>query len=153
MMAMGNEPPVSEEAEIAALFARLRDEVARGPALRSGPEPAGRTHAVPSLARDQTERTWAVTVDRPFLHRPGRWGRIRRVLLVPVKAVLQKLMRWYVEPAFGQQRDFNSAVLRRLDDLNRRIDELAEEVAGARKPTETTGDSGDDLVERHNRDG
>ena len=91
-------------------------------------------------------------MDRPFLYKPGRWGRIRRVLLAPVKVVLQKLMRWYVEPAFGQQRDFNTAVLRRLDDLSSRIDDLAE-VARARKPTETTGESGDEPVKRRTRDG
>ena len=92
-------------------------------------------------------------MDRPFLYKPGTWGRIRRVLLAPVKVVLQKLMRWYVEPAFGQQRDFNTAVLRRLDDLSGRIDDLTEEVARAREPTETTGKSGDEPVERRTRDG
>jgi hypothetical protein len=29
-------------------------------------------------------------------------------MLAPLKAVLRKLMRWYVEPAFAHQRDFNS---------------------------------------------
>jgi uncharacterized small protein (DUF1192 family) len=142
---MSNEPGPSDAAEIAALFARLRDEVARAPALRSGPQTTGRGDAAPSIGRDQAERTWAVTVDRPFLYKPGTWGRIRGLLLAPVKVVLRKLMRWYVEPAFAQQRDFNTAVLRTLDELSERIDVLAEEVPrAAGKPSKADGESGNE---------
>jgi hypothetical protein len=38
-------------------------------------------------------------------------------------------MRWYVEPGLAQQRDFNSSVLNALDQLNERVDALAEELA------------------------
>jgi hypothetical protein len=38
--------------------------------------------------------------------------------------VLRKLMRWYVEPAFAEQRIVNDALLRLVDELSRRVDEL-----------------------------
>jgi hypothetical protein len=119
----------SEETEIAALFARLREEVAmRGLEAASGSRAAAQSRSLgsPTLARDQAKRSWAVTADRRFLYKPGRWGRIRGVLLAPLKMVLRKLMRWYVEPAFAQQRDFNTSVLRTLDELSERIDAVAE---------------------------
>jgi SAM-dependent methyltransferase len=83
------------------------------------------------MARDQAERYWAVTADRPYLHKPGAWGRARGLLLVPVKAVLRRLMRWYVEPALAQQRDFNASVLKALDELSERVDAVAGEVGDA----------------------
>ncbi len=33
-------------------------------------------------------------------------------------------MRWYVEPAFADQRIVNDALLLLVDDLTRRVDEL-----------------------------
>jgi hypothetical protein len=33
-------------------------------------------------------------------------------------------MRWYVEPAFADQRAFNDAVLKLVDDLDERIQRL-----------------------------
>jgi hypothetical protein len=33
-------------------------------------------------------------------------------------------MRWYVEPAFADQRAFNDAVLKLIDDLDERIQQL-----------------------------
>ena len=42
----------------------------------------------------------------------------------PVKSVLRRLMRWYVEPAFADQRAFNDAVLKLIDDLDERITRL-----------------------------
>jgi hypothetical protein len=41
-----------------------------------------------------------------------------------VKRILRKTMRWYVEPAFADQRIVNDALLRLVDDLSRRIEEL-----------------------------
>ena len=46
----------------------------------------------------------------------------------PVKAVLRKLMRWYVEPLAYDQRSFNAAVLRLVDDLDTRIAQLEAEL-------------------------
>ena len=45
-------------------------------------------------------------------------------LAFQVKRVLRKTMRWYVEPAFAEQRIVNDALLRLVDDLSRRVDEL-----------------------------
>src|SRR5918912_2341641 len=127
---MAGEAWSSDEEEIAALFARLKDEIAGGePAARQGGDGAGRAPPSRALARTEAERFWAVTAERPFLYKPGPWGRLRGLLLVPVKAVLRRLMRWYVEPAFAQQRDFNSRVLRALDELSERTDGLAEDAA------------------------
>ena len=40
----------------------------------------------------------------------------------PVKAVLRKLKRWYVEPLAYDQRSFNAATLRLIDDLQEQVD-------------------------------
>ncbi len=37
-------------------------------------------------------------------------------------------MRWYVEPVVADQRAFNDAVLKLIDDLSERIDRLTEAV-------------------------
>jgi 2-polyprenyl-3-methyl-5-hydroxy-6-metoxy-1,4-benzoquinol methylase len=79
-----------------------------------------------------------VTADRPYLYKPGAWGRVRGLLLVPVKSVLRRLMRWYVEPALAQQRDFNASVLKALDELSERIDAATGEVDEAGRRLETS---------------
>jgi SAM-dependent methyltransferase len=126
---MADDVKNSEEAEIAALFVRLRDEIAdREPAARPSQDRSAAAPASHASARTDAERFWAVTADRPSLYKPGRWGQTRGLLLAPAKPVLRKLMRWYIEPAFAQQRDFNSRVLGALDELSERIDMLAEQV-------------------------
>ena len=74
----------------------------------------------PAAMRGLAERFWAVSADKPLERRPGAKGRIAYV----VKRVLRKLMRWYVEPALAEQRIVNDALLRLVDDLARRVDEL-----------------------------
>ena len=140
------------DAEIAALFARLREEVgAREPAAGSGLPTRSGAPALQSLARDQAERSWAVTTDRPFLYKPGRWGRARGLFLVPVKTVLRKLLRWYVEPVFAQQRDFNSGALRTFDELSARVEELEKTVDELREPIARMARSLDEADERLHR--
>ena len=41
-----------------------------------------------------------------------------------MKLLLRRLMRWYVEPALADQRAFNDAVLKLIDDLDERISRL-----------------------------
>ena len=74
----------------------------------------------PAAVRGLAERFWPVSADRPLERRPGARG----WLAYRVKLVLRKLMRWYVEPAFAEQRIVNDALLRLVDELARRVDEL-----------------------------
>jgi hypothetical protein len=98
-----------ETTDVAALFARLKAEVrASGPRRVDG-DPA----QIRLSARDQAERLWAVSAERPIAGKVG-----------PVKAVLRRLMRWYVEPAFADQRAFNDAALKLIDDLDERVSRL-----------------------------
>ena len=98
-----------ETTDVELLFARLKEEVrAAGPRVSDVP-PA----QVRLSVRDQAERMWPVSADRPLVGKGG-----------PIKAVLRRLMRWYVEPAFADQRAFNDAVLKLVDDLDERITRL-----------------------------
>ena len=112
----------SEPVDVAALFESLREEVRRSGADAGG----GHGDAADRLAaRAEAERLWPVSADRPLRLRPGFRGGIG----TPVKAVLRKAMRWYVEPLAYDQRSFNAATLRLIDDLQARIDELERELA------------------------
>ena len=70
-----------------------------------------------SAARAEAERLWPVSADRNLRLRPG----VRGGSATPAKAVLRKLMRWYVEPLAYDQRSFNAAALRLIDDLEARV--------------------------------
>jgi hypothetical protein len=74
----------------------------------------------PATMRGLAERFWPVSADKPLERRPGAKGWVA----YRVKFVLRKLMRWYVEPAFAEQRIVNDALLRLVDELSRRVDEL-----------------------------
>ncbi len=112
------------EVDVAALFAALREEVRRSGADPSGPtDPADRR-----AAREEAERLWPVSAERPLRLRPGVRGGIGS----PVKAVLRKVMRWYVEPLAYDQRSFNAAALRLIDDLQEQVDRLQAEVEALR---------------------
>jgi hypothetical protein len=43
------------------------------------------------------------------------------MLLRPPKAVLRRLMRWYVEPLATDQRQFNAAALMLVDELHEQL--------------------------------
>ena len=108
--------------DVAALFERLKEEV-----RRSGAAPGvhGEGGAVERLAaRSEAERLWPVSADRSLQLRPGVRGRLAN----PAKAVLRKLMRWYVEPLAYDQRSFNAAALRLIDDLESRVAQLEAEL-------------------------
>ena len=115
------------EPDVAAIFERLKEEVRRSgaaPGIR-GVEGTGERLA----ARAEAERLWPVSADRSLQLRPGFRGRLAN----PAKAVLRKLMRWYVEPLAYDQRSFNAAVLRLLDDLEARIAELEARLAAEQR--------------------
>ena len=104
----------AQELDVAAVFERLRQEV-RGTAPRLADDPA-RTQVRLSV-RDQAERLWPISAERPIVGKGG-----------PLKAVLRRLMRWYVEPLAADQRAFNDAILKLVDDLSERVDRLTEAV-------------------------
>jgi uncharacterized small protein (DUF1192 family) len=122
--ATGNGFPSEAEVDVDALFAALREEI-----RRSGADPGG--DAGPDdrfAARAEAERLWPVSADRALRLRPG----VRGGLGTPVKAVLRKMMRWYVEPLAYDQRSFNAAALRLVDDLEQRVAHLEAELARLR---------------------
>ena len=119
----------SEDVDVAALVARLEEEVRGGRESSDGPGVRRRRVAV----RAQAERLWAVSAERPFQHRPGLKGLLAR----PLKPVLRPLMRWYVEPLAAEQRAFNDAALKLIDDLYEESDRaLAERERSERALTE-----------------
>lgn len=116
--------PSIEEVDVDALFAALKEEI-----RRSGADPGARGEPDDRhVARAEAERLWPVSADRPLRLRPGLAGGLG----TPVKAVLRKLMRWYVEPLAYDQRSFNAAALRLVDDLERRVAALEAELERVR---------------------
>lgn len=103
----------------------LRDEV-----RRSGSDPGATSGGAEErrAARAEAERLWPVSADRSLRLRPG----VRGGLGTPVKAVLRKLMRWYVEPLAFDQRSFNAASLRLIDDLQAQVARLEAEIEALR---------------------
>jgi uncharacterized small protein (DUF1192 family) len=119
--------PSAEDVDVDALFAALRDEI-----RRSGADPGSGdgSHEDDRLAaRAEAERLWPVSADRSLRLRPG----VRGGIGAPVKAVLRKMMRWYVEPVAYDQRSFNAAALRLVDDLEQRVATLETELARLRQ--------------------
>jgi hypothetical protein len=115
--------PSAEEVDVEALFTALREEIRRSGADPGSPgEPSERDRLA---ARAEAERLWPVSADRPLRLRPG----VRGGLGTPVKAILKKMMRWYVEPLAYDQRSFNAAALRLIDDLESRVATLEHELA------------------------
>ena len=112
----GRKPPVAGISSAAgfdldALVAQLAEEVRRG-------RVAGSASSVRFEARAAAERLWRVSADRPIDRRPG----VRGLALRPVKLVLRRLMRWYVDPARADQRALNDALLKLVDDLSSELD-------------------------------
>ena len=107
--------------DVEQLFHALREEVRRSgadPGAGAGDEEERR------IARAEAERLWPVSADRSLRLRPG----VRGGVGTPVKAVLRKLMRWYVEPLAYDQRSFNAASLRLIDDLQDQVERLQAEL-------------------------
>ena len=114
-----------DSVDVEELFQKLREEV-----RRSGSDPGASAGGDDErrVARADAERLWPVSADRSLRLRPG----VRGGVGTPVKAVLRKLMRWYVEPLAYDQRSFNAATLRLVDDLQRQVDELRAELDALR---------------------
>jgi SAM-dependent methyltransferase len=138
----------TDEVNVAALFARLQEEVRGRP-----PSPRRPGGSLDRLAvRSTAERLWPVTFDRPLERRAG----LRGAALKPVKRALRPLMRWYVEPFAYEQRNFNDAALKLIDALSERVDEAhgaatsvrsqVDELAGRIEAAERTVAGGERLV-------
>lgn len=119
----------SPQIDVEELFRALREEV-----RRSGADPGsfGGDEGDRRAARAEAERLWPVSADRSLRLRPGWRGGIG----TPVKWVLRKLQRWYVEPLAYDQRSFNAATLRLIDDLQEQVDRLRAELAAAKGESE-----------------
>jgi SAM-dependent methyltransferase len=111
--------PVAEVDPV-ALFEHLREELTRG-----GTD-GGTARAT---WRAQAERTWPVSAERPLVRRPGLKGAIA----YPVKRLLRPLLRWYVEPLAAEQRAFNDATLKLLDELSEASDRAGERADAAER--------------------
>jgi SAM-dependent methyltransferase len=106
-----------DEVDVAALFERLREEVrVTGPTRPDGTQPPARV-----VARTLAERYWPVSAERALEPQPGIIGALR----LRLKRALRLAMRWYVEPLSADQRAFNDAVLKLIDDLYARVDGAA----------------------------
>ena len=103
-------------AEVEALFARLHAQVraSQDTASETAEAPASST---PLAARSEAERLWAVTAEKGVVRGPGLKG----ALAYPLKRALRPFIRWYVEPVVVEQRQFNAAVLRLVDELATRV--------------------------------
>ncbi len=120
-----NEQSAGVSVDVGELFQRLKDEVRRS---GSDPGAAPGSEDERRAARAEAERLWPVSADRALRLRPG----VRGGLVTPVKAVLRKLMRWYVEPLAYDQRSFNAAALRLIDDLQEQVDRIEAELEALR---------------------
>ena len=107
------------EADVQALFEQLKAEVRGSAAALDAGIPADRR--VRLAARAQAERLWPVSTDRSLVFRPGVRGAVAR----PVKQMLRKLMRWYVEPLAVDQKGYNEALLKLVDDISEALDRSA----------------------------
>jgi hypothetical protein len=114
-------------ADVKALVDRLTVELERSGAL-VGDGPVSRD--VREAVRAEAERLWPVTAEHPLEPRPG----LRGVAGRGVKTVVRKLVRWYVEPALADQRAFNGAVLKLIDDLDERVTRLQLQADGKPAP-------------------
>ncbi len=92
--------------DVAELMERLKEELGRAGAASAN---GSHRHAV----RTQAERMWPVSAERPIERRGGVKGSVAYVL----KLGLRPFLRWYVEPLAAEQRAFNDAVLKLIDDL------------------------------------
>src|SRR5919204_6315703 len=105
-----------EQADAVALLEQLRQELRRGGAGASDGSRSARV-----TWRAQAERVWPVSAERQIVRRPG----LRGSLSIPVKRLVRPFLRWYVEPLAAEQRAFNDAVLKLIDDLYESADRAA----------------------------
>jgi SAM-dependent methyltransferase len=105
----------SSDVDVVALFEQIQAELRGVAGQEADAEPSATRRAELRLA---AERWWSVSAERPI---PNRGGPVGAVIVV-VKKVLKRLMRWYVDPLAHDQRTFNDAALKLVDDISRDLD-------------------------------
>src|ERR1051325_3918863 len=107
---------LAPEQAVQALFERLKEEIRH--ARSANLADASDRGLVRSRLRTVAERFWVVRFIRPFERRPG----LRGLILQPIKVVIARLIRWYVEPFAADQRAFNDSALKLVDQLFEEVD-------------------------------
>jgi SAM-dependent methyltransferase len=100
------------DVDVAALFEQLKQEVRHAGGLDLSD--AHDRGIVRSRLRAVAERYWPVATERPLDADPAP----KRF----VKRVLRKGIRWYVAPFAVEQRSFNDAALKLIDELSEEVD-------------------------------
>src|SRR3954451_20335495 len=103
------------EVDVVALFEQIQAELRGVAGTEADAAPSATRRAELRLA---AQRRGSVSAERPI---PNR-GRPLGAAIVLVKKVLKKLMRWYVDPLAHDQRTFNDAALKLVDDISRDLD-------------------------------
>jgi len=116
----------SEDVDVEALFAHLQQEVRWGGAAAGD---GGRGGSARVAWRGQAERMWPVSAERPIRRRPGLGG----LVAYGVKRALRPFLSWYVEPPAAEQRGYNDALLKLVDDLSETADRAASREDAARR--------------------
>ena len=112
----------NEGVDVDALFDRLQEEVRWG-----GAAPANGNARL--AWRNQAEGLWSVSAERPIRRRAGAKG----FVAYGVKRALRPFLRWYVEPLAAEQRGYNDAMLKLVDELSERADRAAAGEEAARR--------------------
>jgi hypothetical protein len=107
--------PGKSDVDVVALFEQIQQELRGVAGTGSDAAPNATRRADLRLNAD---RWWSVSAERPIPRRNGWLG----APIVLIKKVLKKLMRWYVDPLAHDQRTFNDAVLKLVDDISRELE-------------------------------
>jgi len=116
----------SEEVDVDALLAQLQKEVRWGGAAAGN---GGQDRSTRATWRGQAERMWPVSAERRIARRPGPRG----LVAFGLKKALRPFLRWYVEPLAAEQRSYNDALLKLVDDLSEQADRAAAGEHAARR--------------------
>jgi 2-polyprenyl-3-methyl-5-hydroxy-6-metoxy-1,4-benzoquinol methylase len=76
-----------------------------------------------NIENEQNNKNWSVTPDKRITSHRKTIGPI----LVFFKKSIRKLLRWYINPAFDAQRNFNGSVTRSLNQITQLIPRLLED--------------------------
>jgi O-antigen chain-terminating methyltransferase len=104
-----------DDIDVVALFEQIQAELRGVAGIEADAAPSATRRAELRLA---AERWWSVSAERPIPRRGGPLG----AAIVLVKKFLKRLMRWYVDPLAHDQRSFNDAALKLVDDMSRDLD-------------------------------